>query len=180
MTQRSCGEHMNKKVETKRKNIVSSVLAVLVFGCLLLFGSVSASAASKVTVYNKVDYARVYDFDYYTAHYSYVKEHYGNDPAGALRYFVKKGMKNRHRASERFDVNSYINANKSLRRLYKHNYKKDRHRQLLEDSGSLKNPRLDFGHSEYEVFSCDVDSLEPEKTIVENQRYEKLVRYSLH
>lgn len=63
---------------------------------------------------------------------------------------------------------------------YRHNYKKDRHRQLLEDSGSLKNPRLDFGHSEYEVFSCDVDSLEPEKTIVENQRYEKLVRYSLH
>ena len=115
---------MNKKVETKRKNIVSSVLAVLVFGCLLLFGSVSASAASKVTVYNKVDYARVYDFDYYTAHYSYVKEHYGNDPAGALRYFVKKGMKNRHRASESFDVNSYINANKSLRRLYKNNYKK--------------------------------------------------------
>jgi hypothetical protein len=63
---------------------------------------------------------------------------------------------------------------------YKHYYNKDRHRQLLEDSGSLKNPRLDFGHSEYEVFSCDVDSLEPEKTIVENQRYEKLVRYPLH
>ena len=62
---------------------------------------------------------------------------------------------------------------------YKHNYKKDRHRQLLEDSGSLKNPRLDFGHSEYEVFSCDVDSLEPEKTIAAN-KYEKLVRYSLH
>lgn len=71
---------------------------------------------------------------------------------------------------------------------YKHNYDKDRHRQLLEDSGSLKNPRLDFGHSEYEVFSCDVDSLEPEKTIVQNAgsdpsgilpKYEKLVRYPL-
>ena len=74
---------------------------------------------------------------------------------------------------------------------YKHNYNKDRHRQLLEDSGSLKNPRLDFGHSEYEVFSCDVDSLEPEKTIVAKtdydsksdnftRQYEKLVRYPLH
>ena len=74
---------------------------------------------------------------------------------------------------------------------YRHNYNKDRHRQLLEDSGSLKNPRLDFGHSEYEVFSCDVDSLEPEKTIVAKtdydldsetftKQYEKLVRYPLH
>ena len=78
---------------------------------------------------------------------------------------------------------------------YKHNYNKDRHRQLLEDSGSLKNPRLDFGHSEYEVFSCDVDSLEPEKTIATKtdydsdndsasesftKKYEKLIRYPLH
>ena len=72
---------------------------------------------------------------------------------------------------------------------YKHIYNKDRHRQFLEESGSLKNPRLDFGHSEYEVFSCDVDSLEPEKTIVAKtdsesdnftKQYEKLVRYPLH
>ena len=62
---------------------------------------------------------------------------------------------------------------------YKHIYDKNRHRQLLEDSGSLKNPRLDFGHSEYEVFSCDVDSLEPEKTVVKNtsEKYEKLIKY---
>ena len=78
---------------------------------------------------------------------------------------------------------------------YKHNYNKERHRKLLEDSGSLKNPRLDFGHSEYEVFSCDVDSLEPEKTIATKtnydsdndsasesftKKYEKLIRYPLH
>ena len=58
------------------------------------------------------------------AHNSYVKKHYADNPAGALKYFVKKGMKKRQVASEDFDINSYINGSKNLRRSYKNNYKK--------------------------------------------------------
>ena len=58
---------------------------------------------------------------------------------------------------------------------YKHNYDKDRHRTLLEEAGALTNARLDFGHSEYEVFSCDVDAEYPEKN---TGNYEKLIRYN--
>ena len=59
---------------------------------------------------------------------------------------------------------------------YKHNYNKERHRTLLEEVGALTNARLDFGHSEYEVFSCNVDDEYPEKN---TGNYEKLVRYNL-
>ncbi|MBO4857792.1 MAG: DUF4080 domain-containing protein [Treponema sp.] len=59
---------------------------------------------------------------------------------------------------------------------YKHNYDKERHRTLLEEAGALTNARLDFGHSEYEVFSCNVDDEYPEKN---TGNYEKLVRYNL-
>ena len=74
------------------------------------------------TVYNGVDYSRVYDFDYYVAHNAYVKEHYANNPTKALRYFVKYGMAKRQKACKSFDVNSYINGNQDLRRRYKNNY----------------------------------------------------------
>jgi radical SAM superfamily enzyme YgiQ (UPF0313 family) len=59
---------------------------------------------------------------------------------------------------------------------YKHNYDKESHRTLLEEAGALSNARLDFGHSEYEVFSCNVDDEYPEKNTGE---YEKLIRYNL-
>lgn len=58
---------------------------------------------------------------------------------------------------------------------YEHKYNKERHRELLEMNGGVKNARLDFAHSEYELFECNVDSDFPEKNIV---KYEKLVKYS--
>ena len=114
---------MNKNYNRNRKgSAIIPVLAAVLFGCLLLMGSISVSAAT--TVYNGVDYAKVYDFDYYVEHNAYVKNHFANDPEKALRYFVKKGMKKRQQACASFDVNSYINGCRSLRRAYKNNYKK--------------------------------------------------------
>ena len=112
-----------------------TVLAVLLLSGLALFGAVSVSAASTktsstkaaqtaVTVYKGIDYALVYDFDYYVAHNAYVKKKYSENPKGALKYFVKKGMKKRQRASEDFDVNSYINGKRTLRRRYGNDYAK--------------------------------------------------------
>ena len=57
---------------------------------------------------------------------------------------------------------------------YTHNYDKNRHRQLLEENGGVTNARLDFGHSEYEVFSFDVDAAAPEN---HTGKYEKLIKY---
>ena len=57
---------------------------------------------------------------------------------------------------------------------YNHIYDKDRHRGMLENEGGVINPRLAFGHSEYEVFNCDVQSDTPE---LFKGRYEKLIHY---
>lgn len=57
---------------------------------------------------------------------------------------------------------------------YEHHYDKEKHRELLEKNGGVKNARLDFAFSEYEVFSYDVDSVEPEKS---KGKYEKLIFY---
>lgn len=57
---------------------------------------------------------------------------------------------------------------------YVRNYDKNRHWELLEQAGGIKNPREDFLHSEYEVFDCDVDADEPENHL---GRFEKLVKY---
>ena len=112
------------------------VLAVLLMSCLFFTGAVSTGAATAaeeqtsttastaVTVYKGVDYSKVYNFEYYVAHNSYVKKHYADNPKGALKYFVKKGMKKRQVASADFNVNSYINGKKVLRRRYKNDYKK--------------------------------------------------------
>ena len=59
---------------------------------------------------------------------------------------------------------------------YKHNYDKDKHRELLEKNGGVTNARLDFGHSEYEVFNYNVDSEMPENN---KGVYEKLIRYKM-
>lgn len=106
------------------KRAIISKLLLLAAVCMLFAGSVSVQAAKKVTVYNGVDYAKVYNFDYYVSHFSVVKRKYANNPSGALKYFVTVGIPHRHRACETFSVTSYIYGNVDLRRLYKNDYKK--------------------------------------------------------
>ena len=76
------------------------------------------------TVYGGVDYAAVYDFEYYMKKYPSLRKKYGSKPKAALRYFVKYGMKKMQRASKGFNVKSYINEYASLRRKYRRNWKK--------------------------------------------------------
>lgn len=57
---------------------------------------------------------------------------------------------------------------------YCHRYDKERHRMLLEENGGVKNARLDFAYSEYEVFDYDVDEDFPE---LKKGEVEKLIRY---
>lgn len=57
---------------------------------------------------------------------------------------------------------------------YEHNYDKEKHRALLENNGGVTNARLDFAYSEYEVFNCDVESVEPENKL---GSFAKLIKY---
>ncbi len=71
-----------------------------------------------VTVYNGVDYRKVYDFDYYVANNDIVKEKFMYDDYGALAYFVETGMANGDVASAGFNVNYYKNDNEELQKMY--------------------------------------------------------------
>ena len=60
------------------------------------------------TVYQGVDYAPVYDADYYYKNNADVQKQFkSTDYAGLLKNFVEKGMAQGQRASANFDVNSY-------------------------------------------------------------------------
>ena len=79
---------MERQKHSEKRGIVRGLL-LLALLCMMFAGTASVQAATKkVTVYNGVDYARVYNFDYYVAHFSAVKKKYANNPSGALKYFV--------------------------------------------------------------------------------------------
>ena len=81
------GETMNKTPESDSvKRAIISKLLLLAAVCMLFAGSVNVQAAKKVTVYNGVDYAKVYNFDYYVSHFSIVKKRYANNPSAAFRW----------------------------------------------------------------------------------------------
>ena len=71
-----------------------------------------------VTVYNGVDYSRVFDYTYYVNHNADVKKAFGNDYLAVLKHFVNNGMREGRRAKGSFDVKSYKNANADLRVAY--------------------------------------------------------------
>ena len=69
------------------------------------------SAANKVdkpiTVYNGVDYSKVYDFNYYINKYPDMKKYYGNNDVAALKHFVYHGMAEGRQAKANFDPKAY-------------------------------------------------------------------------
>ena len=67
------------------------------------------------TVYNGVDYSRVYDYIYYMITYPDLLRVYGDNPAGALKHFVERGMSEGRQATPSFDVRSYKNKYPDLR-----------------------------------------------------------------
>ena len=75
-------------------------------------------------IYGGLNYAPVYDFEYYCAKNPDVAAVYKNDEEGALRHFVLAGMAEGRRASENFDVQSYKNAYADLRLAYGNNLAK--------------------------------------------------------
>ena len=83
-----------------------------------LHGTGCTEMQGYVTVYGSLDYASVYDYNYYIAKYPSVFNKYGYDDAAVLSYFVEKGMAQHQQASAEFDPVSYRFEYADLRKAY--------------------------------------------------------------
>lgn len=82
-------------------------------------GTGCTSRQGYVTQYNGVDYASVYNCDYYLANNADVKNAYGsNDDIAVLQHFVNYGMNEGRQASSNFNATSYRLQYADLRNAY--------------------------------------------------------------
>ena len=70
------------------------------------------------TVYNGVDYAAVYDYEFYKGKYADLRKVYGDNPERYLAHFVNHGMKEGRQAKESFNVWVYKYLYPDLRNAY--------------------------------------------------------------
>ena len=85
-----------------------------------LHGTGCTERQGYVTYYagDGLDYAPVYDYNYYTAQYPDVAKQCGYDDQKVLNYFVEQGMAQAQQASAEFDPVSYRNEYADLRQTY--------------------------------------------------------------
>ena len=76
-----------------------------------------------VTVQDGVDYSPVYDYKYYTARYSDIKQAFGFDDTAVLKHFTTYGMNELRVGCENFEAKSYAYKYVDLRRAFKDNFK---------------------------------------------------------
>ena len=81
-------------------------------------GLTQKSEDKNYTIYDGIDYAPVYNYDYYTSHYPDVVEQVGSSPSALLKYFVEYGMSQHQQGSAEFDPISYRYEYASLRQVY--------------------------------------------------------------
>lgn len=106
----------------KRFLNTGSLQLMLLFFTLLTFACTFVCADEHSTVYNGTDYAKVYDYDYYTTNTR--PDLSGRSDKEVLGYFVKTGISEGDQAIESFSVKSYRNANQDLRGKYGNDYEK--------------------------------------------------------
>lgn len=76
-----------------------------------------------ITILNGIDYAAVYDYDFYVNKYPDLIKTFGDNEEMILRHFVTFGMNEGRRASKKFDVTSYRYKYPDLRKIYRGNLK---------------------------------------------------------
>lgn len=118
----------------------------------------STAIVNPITVYNGVDYSKVYDFNYYISRYSDIKKYYGDDDVAALKHFVEHGMAEGRQGSANFDVTSYKMDSPDLRSYYKNDNKKYyihymnygyKENRAATGATKLKNPTTVFEGVDY-------------------------------
>lgn len=70
------------------------------------------------TVYDGVNNAKVYDYNYYVSKYPEVKTEYGYDDKAVLKHFVTIGIKEGRQGSESFNLQNYKSRYSDLREKY--------------------------------------------------------------
>lgn len=70
-------------------------------------GEGSSAVNDPITIYEGVDYSPVYDFYYYVANYTDIKNAFGDDDMSVLQHFVQSGMSEGRRGNASFNVFSY-------------------------------------------------------------------------
>ena len=78
---------------------------------------------SSATIYEGVDYASVYDYNYYLANYADLKSAFSNNDNAALQHFVNAGMSEGRQGKESFNVYAYMNRYADLRNAFGNNLK---------------------------------------------------------
>lgn len=68
------------------------LLRLFLAAFFLMLSSGGAEAASYPTVYKGVDYAKIYNYNYYVKTYPDVKKKYGTDQAAVLKNFAEHGL----------------------------------------------------------------------------------------
>lgn len=79
--------------------------------------------AAGPTVYGGVDYAAVYDYDYYISHHADLKAAFGADANAALQHFVTFGMNEGRQGNASFNVGAYKNRYADLQNAFGGNTK---------------------------------------------------------
>ena len=103
---------MKDRCKSKRTAFLVLMTGILMLACIK---TVPALAEESATVYEGVDYSRVYDYDYYKNASPDVYAVYGDNPSALLEHFVNVGMAEGRRGSESFNVRAYRNAYQDLR-----------------------------------------------------------------
>lgn len=76
-------------------------------GTGIWYGNGTKNGKSGVTVYKGVEYAQIYNFEYYVNTYADIKKAFGNDEKAVLNHFITYGMKEGRLAQENFNVHFY-------------------------------------------------------------------------
>jgi hypothetical protein len=138
--------------------MIKSTLSVLVLFTAAFLFLMPVSADEHSTTYGGVDYAKVYDYDYYTTnvHPAFA----GKSDKEVLQYFVKTGIKAGEQANETFSVKSYRNANQDLRKKYGNQYSDyinhylntgySQNRDTLGYDDKIKDPVTSYNGKKYD------------------------------
>ena len=86
-------------------------------------GTGCTALQNATTVYNGINYASVYDYNYYVNNNVDVKKAYGDDENAVLAHFVNYGMKEGRQAKSTFNASSYRLQYVDLRNAYGSNLK---------------------------------------------------------
>lgn len=84
-------------------------------------GSNNSNTASAPAIYNGVDYALVYDYEYYKKNYADLRAAFGDDSKKYLQHFVENGMREGRQAKASFNVTAYKHRYADLRAAFGNN-----------------------------------------------------------